>query len=182
MKSVLLVIIAAIAAVSTLTMLPVAAQESSVMTSEQIAHIRNNCQAAVATLNRIHANDAPVYVNRNQAYFSISDKLMARLNGRLALNRFDTSPLTKLSSEYTTALTQFRAAYKRYDESMSSLVRMNCNKQPVGFYDKVTESRALREGVQQSVKKLHGKIDEYREAVSVFQTQNQTRLKGNSNG
>lgn len=182
MKTVLLAAAATIVLVSSFTLLPVHAQESPVMTEEQISHIRSNCQSAVATLNRIHANDAPVYVNRNQAYFSISDKLMARLNGRLALNRFDTSPLVKISSEYTTALAQFRAAYKKYDESMTSLVRMNCNKQPVSFYDKVTESRTLRAGVQQSVKKLHTKIDEYREAVGVFQTQNQSKLKGNSNG
>lgn len=181
MKTVFLTVFAIIATVAVASTAPAHAQESSEVTSEQITHIRNNCPTAIATLNQIHANDAPVYVNRNQAYFSISDKLIARLNSRLALNRFDTASLVKISNEYATALTQFRAAYKRYDDSMKDLVRMNCVRQPVGFYDKVAESRTLRVNVQQSIKKLHTKIDEYRTAVETFQEQNETRLKRISN-
>ncbi len=181
MKFVLAVLLAAIATAGALSSLPTSAQESPTVTDEQIAHIKNACPAIIATLSQIHANDAPVYVNRNQAYFSISDKLIARLNGRLAVNRFDTSTFVRISNEYAAALTQFRAAYKRYDDSMSDLVRMNCVRQPVGFYDKVAETRELRAGVQQSIKKLHGKIDEYRSAVGTFQEQNESRLKGVTN-
>lgn len=181
MKTVFLALLAIVATATIALVIPAHAQESSDVTSEHIAHIRNSCPTAIATLNQIHANDAPVYVNRNQAYFSISDKLIARLNSRLALNRFDTASLVKISNEYATALTQFRAAYKRYDDAMKDLVRMNCVRQPVGFYDKVTESRTLRANVQQSIKKLHTKIDEYRTAVDAFQEQNETRLKRISN-
>lgn len=161
--------------------LPVAAQDSSSITDEHVAQIKNGCPTAIATLSQLHANDGPVFVNRNQAYFSISDKLIARLNSRLALNRFDTTPLVKIASEYSTALTEFRTAFKRYDDAMKSITKMNCVKQPNEFYDEITEARELRGKVNQAVRKLHDKINDYRDAVNVFEEKYQERLKGNSN-
>ncbi len=172
MKPVLL----ALAALMTLTIVmavaPARAQEQpTVMTEEHISRIKNACPSVVATLGQIHANDAPVYVNRNQAYFSISDKLIARLNSRLALNRFDTTALVKIANEYTSALTNFRTTYKLYDDTMADLVRLNCVRQPVGFYDKVAETRKLRGDVQAAVVRLHGLIDQYQKEVEAFKDQ-----------
>lgn len=181
MKTVLAAVIALALATGVAAGLPVAAQESTPMTDEHIAQIKNSCPTAIATLNQIHANDAPVYVNRNQAYFSISDKLITRLNSRLALNRFDTTSLVRIASDYSGALSQFRSTYKQYDNSMADLIRMNCSRQPVGFYDKVAETRELRMKVNQAIKKLHTKIDEYREAVNTFESQHAAKLKGGSN-
>lgn len=141
------------------------------MTEEHISRIKNACPSAIATLSRIHANDAPVYINRNQAYFSISDKLIARLNSRLALNRFDTSALVKIANDYTSALTDFRATYKLYDDTMADLVRLNCSRQPVGFYDKVAEARELRRDVQAAVARLHEVIGLYQKEVETFKAQ-----------
>lgn len=160
---------------------PVAAQESTPLTDEHIAHIKNNCPTAIATLGQLHANDGPVFVNRNQAYFSISDKLIARLNSRLALNRFDTTPLAKVASEYNSALAEFRTSFKRYDDSMKSVTRMNCVKQPAQFYDDIAEARDLRGNVNQAIKKLHAKINDYRDAINTFEEKYQERLRGNRN-
>lgn len=177
MKTVIASLIAFILLAGIFASMPVAAQDATIMTDDHIAQIKNGCPTAIATLNQIHANDAPVYVNRNQAYFSISDKLIARLNGRLALNRYDTSELVTIASEYTTALTQFRLAYKQYDDTMAEVIRMNCTRQPVGFYDKISEARALRGNVNESIKKLHTIIDQYRDAVNAFKSKHATQLR-----
>lgn len=147
------------------------AQEPSVMTDEHIARIKSNCPGALSTLTRIHANDAPIFINRNQTYFSVSDKLMARLNSRLALNKYDTSQLSRISSDYNMLLTKLRATYKQYDDTMTDLLRINCRLQPVSFYDKVTAARELRGRVNTIVIKLKQSSDEYQQAVKDFKSQ-----------
>jgi hypothetical protein len=161
--------------------LPALAQESPSLTDDHITRIQTNCQSAIATLNQIHANDTPVYINRNQAYFSISDKLIARLNSRLALNRFDTTPLVKIANDYNSELIKFRATYKEYDTAMADLVKRNCSKQPVGFYETVGSVRELRAEVHTVIAKLHELIDQYRAAVDVFEAENETKLRAVKN-
>lgn len=177
MKSLILNLTGLITLVVVLGALPTHAQEST-MTDEHIARIKSNCQGALGTLGRIHANDAPMYINRNQTYFSISDKLMARLNSRLTLNRYDATDLVKTASDYNMALNKFRSAYKQYDDSMSDLVHIDCTRQPVGFYDKVTETRLLRGQVNTLVQQLQMLIDQYEQQVEVFKTQHSVQLNG----
>ncbi len=147
---------------------PVFAQVGSVMTDEHIARIRTNCQAALITLGQIHANDAPAYINRNQTYFSISDKLIARLNGRLTLNRYDATQLVGTASDYNAELVKFRAAYKTYDDAMSDTLRTNCKKDPVSFYNHVAAARDARLDVKDSVDQLTTLLVQYQQQVQQF--------------
>ena len=155
---------------------PTHAQETE-MTDDHIAHIKSNCPTALSTLARIHANDAPVYINHNQTYFSISDKLMAKLNSRLTLNRYDATGLVKTASNYNVQLTKFRTAYKDYDDTMADLLRMDCRLQPVSFYDKVADARAKRQKVNDIVTQMKALIDQYDQEVTTFKT---TRLSGDN--
>ena len=148
------------------------------MTDEHIARIKSNCQEALGTLSLIHANDAPMYINRNQTYFSISDKLMARLNSRLTLNRFDATELVKVASEYNETLAKFRSAYKQYDDTMSEVIRIDCRRQPVSFYDKVAETREQRAKVNEAVVRLKSLIDQYRDGVNAFKIQHMKEFTG----
>lgn len=148
------------------------------LTDDHIDRIKSNCQSALGTLARIHANDAPMYINRNQTYFSISDKLMAHLNARLALNRYDTTQLVGITSDFNNALIDFRSSYREYDNSMAQLTRMDCRKQPISFYEQVAETRALRQKVNDAAQQLSLFIAEYRTGVSTFQSENATLLKG----
>lgn len=156
--------------------IPVLAQQT-LLSNDHIEHIKSNCQSVVGTLSRIHANDAPLYINRNQTYFSISDKLMARLNGRLALNRYDAAQLVRTASVYNATLTKFRSTYREYDTAMADLIRIDCRKQPVDFYEKVAETRELRQKVNDSSGQLKSLIEQYRNEVILFQADNSTQLK-----
>ena len=160
---------------------PVAAQTAESLSDAHSARIKNNCQSAIAILGQIRTNDGPVYVNRNQAYFSISDKLIARLNSRLALGRYDTTPLVKIAGDYNQSLTDFRAAYKRYNDAMVELTRMNCSQRPTDFYAKAEEVRELRQKVHEVVEKLRGLIADYRQAVEAFRLEHASQLGGGSN-
>jgi len=161
--STVFVMIAAVAAI-----VPVFAKDRTTMTDEHIEHIKANCRVALATLGRIHANDAPQYINSNQIYFSVGDKLMARLNSRLTLNQYDASDLVKTTSDYDEALKKFRMIYKAYDDTMSELVRMDCQRTPVTFYDRVAVAREQRAVVHDTVVELQELIAQYREQVEEF--------------
>jgi hypothetical protein len=171
MKSVILSLVGLITATTLIGVVPVFAQSASTMTDQHIARIKLNCQDAIVTLSQIHASDAPVYINRNQTYFSITDKLMARLNGRLALNRYDVTQLVKVASSYNDELAKFRTAYKEYDDLMSGVVHSDCTKEPVGFYDKVGAARVARQKVHDITDQLTLYINQYQDEVKAFQTQ-----------
>lgn len=181
MKTRFLFVVALIVGLGSIVSLPAHAQEPTPLTDDHITRIQTNCQSVIATLNQIHANDTPVYINRNQAYFSISDKLIARLNSRLALSRYDTASLVKITNEYNAELTKFRSVYKQYDTAMADLVKRNCSKQPVGFYDTVADVRKQRAAVHAVIAKLHTIIEQYRAAVDTFETQNETQLRADRN-
>jgi hypothetical protein len=183
MKSVSLSLLA-LALVTTLfgafSVVPAAAQEASpIMTSEHIARIKENCSQAMAVLVQTHASDAPVYINRNQQYFSISDKLMAHLNSRLTLNRYDATQLVKTASDFNAALSRFRTDYKTYDDDMADLIKVDCNKTPVEFYDRVADARAERGKVHDDVDRLNTLIDQYSGNVSDFSLKHAAQLAGN---
>jgi len=181
MKSVRTILLSITALVLVITAAPVAAQTPTDMTDDHIARIRTNCPLTLATLGQIHANDAPQYINRNQTYFSISDKMMARFNGRLALNRYDASQLVSIANEYNVVLAKFRTTYKQYDDSMSDLLKMNCQKEPVTFYDKVGGVREQRQKVHVTTQQLKALIGKYGQAVRDFRSQHTAELTGGGN-
>lgn len=152
------------------------------MTDEHVDRIKQNCGLALSTIGIIHANDAPIYINRNQTYFSISDKMMARLNSRLALNRYDATELVKTASEFNKALVQFRSAYKIYDDTMAELVRMDCSHAPVSFYDKVADAREQRQKVHDIVLMMQKLLVQYRDNVMKFKNDTLTKSQEGANG
>lgn len=181
MKRILLSVTLLVAVIGLVATIPAYAQEAAPMTDEHIARIKNNCQSALAIVSQIRTNDGPVFVNRNQAYFSISDKLIARLNSRLALGSFDTTPLVKVANEYNGTLTDLRNDYRRYNDAMVELVRMDCSRQPVSFFDKTKEVRELRQSVHADIVKLRSLIEEYRKAVDTFEAEHSEQLRKGKN-
>ncbi len=147
---------------------PVQAQDGasgSVMTDSHIQRIKQNCRAAARTIQQIHVNDGPLRVNRGQVYDSILSKLITPFNSRLILNKYDASSLVKIAAQYDKALTAFRDHYKKYDDQMSAVLRIDCVKQPVSFYDAVVEARKRRTEVNDEAMKIHGYITDYGQDV-----------------
>ncbi len=162
--------------------MPVAAQTAdTTMTDAHIQRIKQNCRAASRTMQQIHVNDGPLRVNRGQVYDSISTKLMAPLSSRLIVNKFDASALVKVTTQYDKALTDFRESYKKYDNKMSSVLEIDCVKQPVSFYDAVAEVRQLRAAVHGHVVKMQALIDEYSVSFNAFRSEfNTGKPKGDT--
>lgn len=144
------------------------AQESVPMTEAHIERIRSNCVEAQSTLNQLHASDALLRVNRGQLYESMSTKLMVPFNSRVALNRLDSRQLLTIASRYEQELIAFRQTYQQYEEAMTQTLKINCTKQPVAFYDSLSDARKKRSLVHQNVLKLHKTIQDYKTEFEVF--------------
>lgn len=132
------------------------------------ARIAANCTSAKTSLQQLHRSDASLRVNRGQLYESISTKLMARLNSRLALNRLDGSELVAAAARYERSFTQFRTNYQAYEEQLSALLRINCKKQPEDFYYRTLDVRERRKAVAQTITDLNHYSIEYYQTFERF--------------
>lgn len=144
------------------------ANEASTITDEQLVQVRSRCSEIKTTLRQLHANDAVVRVNRGKLYERLSSKLMAPLNSRIALNKLNGQDLVSVTSEYEQHLIAFRAAYREYEESLSSLININCLTQPARFYTMLEDVRSKRELVYEGVNVLERDIVNYRAAFNAF--------------
>lgn len=145
--------------------------QAPVMGEAHIERIRANCSDAQATLSQLHASDALLRVNRGQVYESLSTKLMATFNSRVALNRLDATQLVTVSSLYERQLTTFRTDYQSYEQQMSDILKIDCTKQPVAFYDAIASARNKRAKVHQDVVDLTKQINDYKTAFDAFEKQ-----------
>lgn len=145
--------------------------EIAPMTEAHIARIRASCVEAQSTLTQLHASDALLRVNRGQQYESISTKLMAPLNSRIALNRLDGVTLVSVAAKYEGQLADFRSRYQQYEEAMSRTLKINCTNQPVAFYDSVSDARTKREKVHAATTVLHQTVRDYKNEFETFARQ-----------
>lgn len=154
-----------------LTVTQISRAQDSLMSEAHIERIRANCSDAQATLSQLHASDALLRVNRGQIYESLSTKLMATFNSRVALNRLDATQLVTVSNLYERQLTTFRNDYQSYEQQMSDTLKIDCSKQPVAFYDAVASARSKRTKVHENVVNLTKQINDYKAAFDAFEKQ-----------
>lgn len=159
------------------SLISVAAQ-SNTITNQQIQRIRGNCLSTKTTLNQLHASDALLRVNRGQIYESMSIKLMNGFNGRVSNNDFNNNSLVSVTNNYNSSLDTFRLDYKTYEEQLSSAIGIDCQKQPVSFYDAVSLARTNRNRVHGDIVKLNQYVDQYQSAVNQFEKDYLTSVEG----
>ena len=131
----------------------------------KIDAIESRCDVILTDLRQLHTNDSLTRVNLGQTYNRISLRLMARLNSRLALARMDSTTFVAIANEFDNSRTQFSEAYNKYESALSSLVKMDCRKKPIEFYDQLITTRQLRAEVSTATSQLNGLVAEYRVAV-----------------
>jgi len=145
----------------------VSAQTNS-LSEAQISSIRASCTSAKNILSQLHANDALLRVNRGKIYESMSTKLMARFNNRANGAGFNTLYLSQAMKDYVSALNDFRLSYRAYEEKLSKTINIDCNDEPVEFYQSLMDARYNRTVLHTYVIKLNQKMDDYGSAVGDF--------------
>lgn len=159
-----------VAMVVTLTGGVATAQEQSplILDDAQISHIRTRCVDVQSFLSRLRANDGLRRVNLGQQYETISTRLMAPMNSRIALNKLDGVELTQTAVDFNTKLDVFRESYRDYEKALTSTIDMKCKDQPVTFYDSVMTARTKRVAVKQSMAELSALLQQYNSQFDQF--------------
>lgn len=143
---------------------------ATTITEEKIEKIKNRCTENQATLNRLHQTDAFLRTNRGELYRTISDKLMVPLNRRLASNQLDAGSLLTITADYNEQYRVFFDAYISYDNAMSKLLTMDCNLQPVSFYNALVDAREQRMLLSASNQAILESIRNYGSEFTAFKT------------
>ncbi len=138
------------------------------LSDEQLGRIQANCLSIKGSLNQLHATDGLLRVNRGQIYESLGTKLMNNFNSRLGNNGLDNKGLIAVTQGYKSAQMTFINDYISYEQQLSSLIRIDCAKEPRIFHDGLESARLKRAAVHTDVARLHKYIDDYRLAVSDF--------------
>lgn len=131
------------------------------ITPEKIEKVKTHCTQNQASLNRLHQTDAFLRTNRGELYRTIADKLMVPLNRRLASNQLDAGSLLTITADYNNEYRTFFDAYIQYDNAMSKLLKIDCNKEPVSFYNGLVDAREKRIELSKSNKAIQGYIQTY---------------------
>lgn len=141
------------------------------LTSDQIEYIRNNCGDTQTAIASIRATDKVAYVNIVQQLDTLSNRLMAPLNSRVALNKLDGVALTKTTVDFNAEVKRFKELYRDYEQGIDTMATMSCYNQPVEFYDDLTVFLQKRVAVRASLDKLTTLIEQYRSNVTAVQKQ-----------
>jgi len=148
------------------------------ITDQQIELIRNNCISTKSTLNQLHSSDALLRVNVGQSYESMSAKLMDNFNIRVAINSMNNTSLNTAAVNYGLLLDAFRADYIIYEKQLSLAIGINCDVQPVAFYDAVALARSSRNQIHNDILGLNQSLEQYKLTINQFEIDNQIKLEG----
>ena len=146
-------------------------QQPPALTADQIERIRNNCGYTQTAISSVSATDAVAFVNIIQQLDPLSNKLMAPMNSRVALNKLDSVALTKTTVEFNTEAAKFQSLYRDYAKSVNAATAMGCYNQPVEFYDNLTALLQKRALVRTSYERLMTLMAQYRSQVQAVENQ-----------
>ena len=167
-----------LAAVSCVFAFSIVTAEDEPITDGQIQSIRNNCISAKNTLTQLHSSDALLRVNMGQSYESMSTKLMAKFNNRLANNNIANADLVSAANNFDSILDTFRSDYISYEGQLSAAMSIDCQKQPVSFYDAVSSARSKRELIHSDIKRLNQSLAQYKSELQAFETEYKAAAAG----
>jgi hypothetical protein len=95
---------------------------------------------------------------------------MVPLNRRLASNQLDAGNLLTITADYNNQYRTFFDAYIKYDNAMTKLLDIDCSKEPVTFYNALTDARDKRKAVSLSSLAIQDLIRSYGNEFTTFKT------------
>lgn len=127
----------------------------------QIEQIRQNCVAAQSSMQRLEQTEAVSRRNRGVSYESTL-RLMAALNGRIAINKLSAPSLSTITAEVDKKRVEFAENYLDYNNSFNVTMKLpSCREQPVTFYDYLTQTRELRAKLSTTIDDIDRLLDTY---------------------
>ena len=154
---------------ATVVIVPLVVQAEGILDAERLSAIQERCTVLQTTLDQLQRRDLVARTNRGREYENVNKQVDA-LTERLRHNNIPATMLNKPLADFKAAVTSFRAAYVVYDDSMSTLIRIDCNRNTTDFAQELEKARVLRASVGVEVTKAEIALDKYRQAIVVLQT------------
>lgn len=129
-------------------MAPVNAQ-----TELQEALITERCSIIKQTLDKQRRRDLVSRINRGREYQNLIDQQQA-LTDRIRNNGMDQTGFEQRLNELKAAFDVFRSDYTLYDDAFSSLLNVDCKKDPGNFLSALINVRQLRQKVGEKTQKI----------------------------
>ena len=142
------------------------AAQPRILNPNEAALVAQNCVVSQGSMQRLGNSDLATRVTRGRVYDYLLTKLIAPLNSRVALNRFDAGELTTTTTNIEQKFLGFKQDYTKYETALSSLVAFNCTAHPQEFYTQLEGARGLRAQVATDLADLDTLFDAYDGAVS----------------
>ncbi len=124
--------------------------------------IKTNCGNIKTSLHQLQAANAQARVNLGRNYEDIMEKLMTNMNSRLVTNQKNPGKLLTITIDFNENLGYFRRNYIAYDDHLSHLLSIDCQRQPQEFYAELEKARDLRSDVHFNYDFLNSLIKDYR--------------------
>lgn len=138
--------------------------------------ITMDCLAVKFKLTKVHEDDGLVRVTAGQAYDQIGNKLMTRLNSKIAEQKLGGGPLINAAADFEDNLNEFRESYRVYEVAMNNLLKADCQSQQQTFYSALQDVRTKREEVHKTTLELQSSMKAYYEAFQEFKKDHLEKL------
>ena len=125
------------------------------------SHLEMDCLDLKFKLTKVYEQDGLHRVNAGQVYDTMSTKLMARLNSKVAEDRLDGANLVKSAAEFEDSLVQFREDYREYEVAMNRLLKSDCQSRQHAFYLALEEVRGMRSAIHEDIQVLNIAAKDY---------------------
>jgi hypothetical protein len=131
----------------------------------QAGRISMNCGSIRIQLGALQKTDSRMRVYLGSKYEIILSNFVINLNLRLVRNNLATEDLTGLQTTFSNERERFKSDFTSYARSLEDLLDVDCQKEPVQFYEKLEEVRVWREDVQASYNRMNEVLEWHRAAV-----------------
>lgn len=162
-KQSIVMIIAQIVLLVNVLVVPVAyAADISEKKEESISA---KCSSIKTTLKALQKQDSRMRVYLGSKYEIVLSNFITNLNVRLIRNNIDSEESVGLQATFSSERERFKADFTGYSQSLESLIGMDCENDPNGFYDQLIEVREKRSDIQASYSRLNEVLDWHKKSV-----------------
>lgn len=127
-----------------------------------------DCLDVKKKISAVHQQDGLLRVNAGSAYDDISNKLIAKLNSKVASESLDGADLISNASSVRENRKQFDESYQVYELAMYQLLKSDCQSRQQQFYEDLQEVQQMRSDVYGSMNRTNQSIDNYYTSFEQF--------------
>ena len=144
--------------------MPLSVSAVTILGDQAENSIRQNCIDAQQSMQTLQRADAVTRINRGNSYATLQ-KLMTSMSARSAANTYNVPSLTQTTGEFVELKNTFVNRYTEYEIALRNLSSMDCETDPVLFYERLQSVRDQRRELADTISDMQKEINNFDKAV-----------------